>query len=1107
MKHNANLSKITPPRVPRVLHRSRLIGYIRKNNERRLLLILGQAAQGKSTLVASYAETLEVPAAWVNLDREDSDPVNLFYWIVSAFQHVLLDTDLSSLMSYPSMSRGPRAEIPLYREWVQAIFGMIHDPNELILDGLDRLSMDARSFLFLQILAREAPPHVHLIMLSREEPPLGLRDLKIKQKAHVLTNDDLAFSMTETKAFFRDTQGMNLPASQVAKIHRFTEGWAGGLILFSEVLEKVPTTERETYIAEEMPERLTMEIFQFFGEEILASQPPAVLEFLLKSSILDKIEPEFVRDFTETENMEAVLHDAARRNLFVQSSYEEGKGWVFRYHHLFRDFLLLKFKAEIPPRTRRSLFLKVGALYEQRERLEEAIKYFLRAKAYERAIHAIEKAGLDLVSVGRTADLSQWLKALPEEMVQENPWLLYCLSMTRRFTAADENVLSLHKVFTHFEKRGDARGCLLSLASLIEASLLRGHDLVPLSQLIAKGEDLLKTLDTHLYPWEQVALWLKIGYGLSIRGGNPREAYWACQNAYLLSKESGEIGLQIEALIHAYRALAWLGEFSLADEKCKEIEKLMGKNHNPELEAFYHNSCFELPIWKGDLEEAEALIQFSQKECERLGLSYLYPITLLHDLFLKSDLGRYREAEEIGRRLLQLSASIGNSFVTGITLLYLGRSCYFEGNYDEAREFMRKSCDILSKDDVLSLYHLSIIGVWNGFLWRSGEQNEAVLKDLQESLDHFSSMSSYFAIDAHFAMALLAWLNGNMTKAATHIHSGFAIAREKGYTHFLIISPRDLAKVCTLAIELGDQEDSDYAAHLLSTLPAHLAAPELRRLSKHADPDIRAKASMIRRSLQRSSLSHLKIETLGRFRVLRSGSPMKEEEWHGSRAKSVFKAILAKGDKGVRKEVLMESIWPEGSPERAENTFKITLHRLRRILVPGLKKRYSNFYVRLKNNRVFLDKELCEVDVDKFLTLLREGEKKEKTQDMKGALSSYKQAVDIYKGDFLPDEIAEWANSKREDLRRTYSGLLSKMARIYEDRGTSRKAISMYNKAVEFDPLSEEAYRRLMVLYAGVGRRNEALKTYRSCEKALREGLDTEPEAVTVSLYRKIEKQ
>ena len=103
---DAALSKITPLKAPAVLKRSRLLKQMEKAGDKRLLLILGQAAQGKSTLAASHIETSLLPAAWLNLDQSDSDPVNLFHWLISAFQQSLPDLPFSSLRALPPLPEG-----------------------------------------------------------------------------------------------------------------------------------------------------------------------------------------------------------------------------------------------------------------------------------------------------------------------------------------------------------------------------------------------------------------------------------------------------------------------------------------------------------------------------------------------------------------------------------------------------------------------------------------------------------------------------------------------------------------------------------------------------------------------------------------------------------------------------------------------------------------------------------------------------------------------------------------------------------------------------------------------------------------------------------------
>ena len=368
MRFSISTSKIIPPHLPNVLYRPRLLDLLEKNQDKKLTLILGQAAQGKSTLAASYVKGSKIPSAWMNLDGEDSNPLNLFYLIAYSLQYILKDTDLDDLLSYSMGSVESRSEMPPFREWTQSIFEQITSPIYVVMDGLDRLSPVTRAFEFLQALLENSPPNVRIIMLSREIPPLPLefQNLKMRQEAFILRNEDLAFTQDEIRNFFHEIRKISFNTEQLKKIYLATEGWVGGLILLSESLSRFPEASREKFISEELPDHFKKEVFQYFGKEILSSQSEQVQEFLIKSSILDLIEPGFIKDLIGIENAEDILREHVRKNLFVQSFYDEKKGWIFRYHHIFRDFLKAKSKERVGKEEYHSLLLKAGILYEQR---------------------------------------------------------------------------------------------------------------------------------------------------------------------------------------------------------------------------------------------------------------------------------------------------------------------------------------------------------------------------------------------------------------------------------------------------------------------------------------------------------------------------------------------------------------------------------------------------------------------------------------------------------------------------------------------------------------------------------------------------------------------
>jgi two-component SAPR family response regulator len=232
---------------------------------------------------------------------------------------------------------------------------------------------------------------------------------------------------------------------------------------------------------------------------------------------------------------------------------------------------------------------------------------------------------------------------------------------------------------------------------------------------------------------------------------------------------------------------------------------------------------------------------------------------------------------------------------------------------------------------------------------------------------------------------------------------------------------------------------------------------------------------------------------------------IEEDEWDRSQPKHLLKAIVSYGAKRIPKEALMDQLWPEERPKAAENDFKTALQRLRKSLEPRIHKDFGSSYIHLHDNIVSIDSERCQVDVDLFLLFLKKGEEMEKAGDVREALSSYNKAIEMYKGDFLADDLyIPWADKKREELKEKYIELLNRSANLNDRQGALKKAIECYKKAIRADPLSEESYQKLMTLYSSKGMYNQAIRAYEVCKKALRTELKSKPDPMTTALYNKI---
>ncbi|MDI6853124.1 MAG: BTAD domain-containing putative transcriptional regulator [Deltaproteobacteria bacterium] len=1108
MQPSVHIAKIIPPQVPQILPRPRLINSLQQQEDKKLILILGQAAQGKSTLAVSYVNASPVPSAWVNLGPEDTDAVTLFYLLGHALQRILPKADFSAALSYPAVAMGPREEGPLYRNWLEALLDRVPGRVNIILDGLDRLSPGASAFRLLQALLAVLPSKCRLFILSREMPPVDIRNLAEHQEVFRLNNADLAFNLSETTKYFHTIRNFHLSAGLIQRIHSLTEGWIGGLVLFCDSLDWVPESQRERYVSQELAGKFIWNIFHYFGERIFSLVPREVQEFLIKTSILEVVEPDFVKDAMGLDSPEAILEELVKRNLFVQPIYDKKKGFSYRYHPLFKEFLQGKFQTLMAREHQADSYYNAASLSERREDLEAAVRYYLKAQAYPEAAQAIERAGLELVRLGKTSELAQWLAALPADLVRRKPWLLFYHYMTGRFQGSEEHLASLQEAYALFAEQAQTQGLLLCLAYFLETSFSRGRQAIPsVHTLLAQAEALVESPAARAFPLEQAILWCQIGFAHFLRTGNSRKGVWACQNAYLLARDLGIIPLQFSALAYSLGCLAFLGEFQRAEEVISEAQKLWDKCPHPELRAVYYvNLCNYLWL-KEDFAAAAAALGQAQEAATQHGLTHLQHVVLLYDLVLKIYQGDFRAAEEVGIGLAGLLFSAGNMVMYGSAMFHLGLGYYRRADYRKAREHCARAAEILSSHEGQSDFYLFMVKIISSLAALHLGEDAEVEQGLAEAHAHFQDIESHiFLKESHLALALWKWRQGDTARARDHLEAGLKIAQDRDFYLNLLLNRKDMLRVCTLALELEAAAVWDYASRCLSRCLPDLADAELARLARHHNREIADKAWEIRKTIHRANLPRLRFQTLGGFRFWRGEVLVDDKEWEGHQPQLLLKAIIGRGSKGVPKDVLMEDLWPEAPPDLTEKNFKVNLHRLRKVLEPVMNKTYGSSYVHLKANLISLDPELCHLDIDDFLSALREAEREEEQGNAKQAVSLYQRAAELYGGPFLAEELYHsWAEAKREELQGKYLELLHRLAKLYEARGSVLKAIDCWKQVIQTDPLAEGASRNLMLLYAKRGMRNAALRVYEECRQALQEMLNAEPEEATTAIYRKIQ--
>ncbi|MFL5656395.1 MAG: AAA family ATPase [Ktedonobacteraceae bacterium] len=265
-----------------------------------------------------------------------------------------------------------------------------------------------------------------------------------------------------------------------------------------------------------------------------------------------------------------------------------------------------------------------------------------------------------------------------------------------------------------------------------------------------------------------------------------------------------------------------------------------------------------------------------------------------------------------------------------------------------------------------------------------------------------------------------------------------------------------------------------------------------------------------------STSALLDVSTLGRFELHRDHNLLSGGNWNRRKVCDLFKLLLSAEQHRLHREQIQEILWPTSSIEQAANSFGKTLYLLRRALEPDLVagKGGSSTYVLLDHDTLMLTPERMEIDADLFEASAKQLQARMRTRSSKGQdsqtdlhlLDEFDAVLALYKGDYLPEDLYEdWAQRRRDRLRRVYSWLLENAAKVALANAQAQRAGEYLQALLEGNPADEQTHRQLMLIYARMGRRSDALNQYQLLQEALREELDAQPLPETTELFRRIQ--
>ncbi|MPY99134.1 MAG: LuxR family transcriptional regulator [Actinophytocola sp.] len=409
----------TPTYICDLVDRARLIEILRSGRSRRLTLIHAPAGFGKTTLAVQWERVLRherFPVAWLSLDRDDNDALWFLARLIEAVHRI---APALAPATYDLVEENnTEAQRYVLSELVNRISNSGTDLTVVLDDW--HLVDDTEAASVLVYLLDFGPENLHFVVTSRcFTLPIGR--LKVANQVTEINADLLRFSQQESDFFLRDINLLPLSQDDVARLWLTTDGWAAALQLATLSLRNAerPDTLVKSFSGGHRS------IGDYLAENVFDTLPPDILDFLLTTSISDRLCADLASALSAQPRCQSILEDLERRDLFLRSLDADRK-W-FRYHHLFADYLRKRLERDHYGRAV-ILHQVASAWFAANGMTSEAVSHVLAAGDESRAVDLVEHDAMDLVENSRMSTLLKLVGLLPPHLLAERPRLQLALA-------------------------------------------------------------------------------------------------------------------------------------------------------------------------------------------------------------------------------------------------------------------------------------------------------------------------------------------------------------------------------------------------------------------------------------------------------------------------------------------------------------------------------------------------------------------------------------------------------------------------------------------------------------------------------------------------------
>lgn len=745
--------------------RPRLTKQISANLRNKLTLVAAPAGAGKTTLVQEWHadEDRSLLLAWLALDSEDNDPLLFLRYLLAAVRVVM-----------PSITLLPEALSPLSQDQAKAfladLLNQIGRHSQRIVLALDDYHVIENRDIhhMMNFLLDYMPNNLHLILLTRSDPPFPLSRLRVRRQLREISADDLRFTVEETQQFLNHIMALNLSTEQITTIEQRTEGWIAGVQLAA--LSLRGKADRASFISAFTGSNRY--IADYLLEEVFNQLDVPTQDFLLHTAILDRFCADLcstVTDYAEAEQMIDMLRKA---NLFVIAL--DDRGVWYRYHHLFADLLRLRL-------SRRGgsfahLYAAASRWCEHEGLFAEAIQYAIRGQNWHDAAQLIERHSDYFWFRGELKQLLGWSDRLPQSIVESSVGLCVLKAWTMLPSGA---IGMMEKYLKHAEASLDDTvnspwyGRILSLRAFmmrIQHDGEIGHSLSLDAMAHLSPDDLVWSAFTTM----------NLASSAMMRG-DLLTFIRANDEARTLARRAGDYHTAITSSSARAQLELDRGDLAAAQQSLQQMHEIMNEFHaqHTPMAGFIHVVSGRICYEQWDLDAAQRHFDLALKHGQEGHVADIIIDGMVWSSRVRQALGDFKRAQEVLDNLRSYVSTIDVDWVKNIA----------DANYAHHQ--------MLTGD-------LSSVKQWVA-------ANEARIHNQPFSLNAWFYMQHLYLIKAYIHL-------GQSDAAAELLNRVLHLARRYGERSALLAR----LEVLRVLLALRDGRDADAKAiltHVLTELP------------------------------------------------------------------------------------------------------------------------------------------------------------------------------------------------------------------------------------------------------------------------------------------------